>query len=293
MSSLFQRRLAPSPFQEGGHDWTVHHGNPILASDWLAYEHVRKLWPMRQGEVCWGEECFWDRCSYFPPSQEENINPFSLCKRDARDCRCHLDAKRRVKLRTEPIHQEGKPTELQRSRQSGMPQCIVSLSLPSLRVFCRSILTHAIITPWNVLVRKLGSVNALAWEMRNVSAWEMCQHEKNYTHRMSQGQCVFCQGKLGQGPTPGVRCEGSCRGQHKAQYLAHVVAGDSGHPDFPWGRTQNNKSTVARTHFLLWAPRKYCKWDLKERTKEDVSILALPSHSHEWVFMWILCGYPS
>lgn len=88
--------------------------------------------------------------------------PFSLCKRDARDCRCHLDAKRRVKLRTEPIHQEGEPTELQKSRESGMPQCIVSLSPASLGVFCRSILTHAIITPWNVLVRKLGSVNALA-----------------------------------------------------------------------------------------------------------------------------------
>lgn len=57
-----------------------------------------------------------------------------------------------------------------------------------------------------------------------------------------------------------------------------VVVGNPGQPDFPRGRTQNSKSTVAQAHFLLRLPGKYSEQDLKE---EDVSVLALPLNSHE------------
>ena len=95
--------------------------------------------------------------------------PFSVSKCDARDCCCHPDTERRVRLRTKPIHQEGEPTELQRGRLSQMLQCILPLPPTSLGVFCRSILGHAILVPWNGLVRKWGGVHALGML---VSAWE-------------------------------------------------------------------------------------------------------------------------
>lgn len=102
--------------------------------------------------------------------------PFSLSKCDARDCCCHPVTERRVKLRTKPTHQEGEPTELQRSRLSQMLQCIPCLPPTSLGVFCRSILVHATLVPWNGLVRKWGGVNALgmlgsAWEKSH--AWHV------------------------------------------------------------------------------------------------------------------------
>lgn len=61
--------------------------------------------------------------------------------------------------------------------------------------------------------------------------------------------------------TLGVRCEGSCRGQHEAQYLAHAVTGDPGQPDFP--REDPEQQNLGSQYPLPpWVPREYCKWDL-------------------------------
>lgn len=68
------------------------------------------------------------------------------------------------------------------------------------------------------------------------------------------------------------------------------VVGNQGQSDFIQGRTKNNKSTVARTYFLLWMPGKYSEWDIKERTKEEMSVPALSLQINEWTFICIWWG---
>lgn len=93
--------------------------------------------------------------------------------------------------------------------------------------------------------------------------------------------------------TPGGRGQGTCRGQHEAQPLAHACCCPR---QLRAARCPPREYTEQQVPCSLGphpppSARRYSGWDLKERAKEDTSVLAaLPSCSQEWVFIYKLCG---
>lgn len=80
MSSPVRERLAPSPFQEGGHDWTESIME-ILVSLPVTALHMSMWQNCDPRGSRLGEGRFWERFSHFSHSQEKEIRGIPCCSK--------------------------------------------------------------------------------------------------------------------------------------------------------------------------------------------------------------------
>ena len=90
-----------------------------------------------------------------------------------------------------------------------------------------------------------------------------------------------------------MRDEGSCGGQCKAHTLPTLLQGTQGSQISLRGGHRITNPLKPTSTSSSGCQENTANETWKERSKEDlVWGFALPLHSHEWVFIWILCGDP-